>query len=332
MLSPNGRFLVAFKMGTPSLGGGGLGSRFGLGGFGVRRALPGTIRQQPYTMTGTDIESGRKVWEIKGESASMMSTPGVTFSPNDAVLAITSLEKSQPVIKLYDTMSGRVLTTLDVGGRTIGSMTFSRDSKRLAITYSGGNAAFGRAARPFAGSIVHVSGWRESRPRSYDSSNGRQLFVLAHETPVNGATFSPDGRLIATVGQDRNEYIWDAQTGEKLATMVNLEVLSTVSGTPEWLVVTPDGLFDGSPGAWQQIMWRFSQNTFDVGPVEIFFNELYYPGLASEIFCGPPAESAARSAADRPPSAEGHAESARPPVTSTTRHAHGEDRGCRSAS
>ena len=50
--------------------------------------------------------------------------------------------------------------------------------------------------------------------------------------------------------------------------------------------MTPDGLFDGSPGAWQQIMWRFSQNTFDVGPVEIFFNELYYPGLAGEIFAG----------------------------------------------
>jgi hypothetical protein len=63
-------------------------------------------------------------------------------------------------------------------------------------------------------------------------------------------------------------------------------MLSDVSDATEWLVVTPDGLFDGSPSAWQQIMWRFSQNTFDVGPVEIFFNELYYPGLAGEIFSG----------------------------------------------
>ena len=29
-----------------------------------------------------------------------------------------------------------------------------------------------------------------------------------------------------------------------------------------------------------------SKNTFDVGPVESFFNELYYPGLAAEIFSG----------------------------------------------
>ena len=284
MLSPNGRFLVAFKMGTPSLGGGGLGSRFGLGGFGMGGGSAGNDPTQPYTMTGTDIDSGRKVWEIKGESASMISTPGVTFSPNDAVLAITSLEKSRPVIKLYDTMSGRALTTLDVGGRNVGSMVFSRDSKRLAITYSRGNAAFGVEGRLLGRSSTSAGG--ENLAAVHDSSSGRQLFVLAHETPVYGATFSPNGRLIVTVGQDRNEYIWDAQTGEKLATLVNLDVLAGVSVTPEWLVVTPDGLFDGSPGAWQQIMWRFSQNTFDVGPVEIFFNELYYPGLASEIFSG----------------------------------------------
>ena len=33
-------------------------------------------------------------------------------------------------------------------------------------------------------------------------------------------------------------------------------------------------------------MWRFSENTFDVGPVEIFFNELYYPSLLSDIAAG----------------------------------------------
>jgi hypothetical protein len=33
-------------------------------------------------------------------------------------------------------------------------------------------------------------------------------------------------------------------------------------------------------------MWRFSDDTFDVGPVEIFFNELYYPSLLSDIIAG----------------------------------------------
>jgi uncharacterized caspase-like protein len=54
----------------------------------------------------------------------------------------------------------------------------------------------------------------------------------------------------------------------------------------DWLVVTPDGLFDGSPGGWNQILWRFSPNTFDVSPVEIFFNEYFHPGLLPDILAG----------------------------------------------
>jgi hypothetical protein len=46
----------------------------------------------------------------------------------------------------------------------------------------------------------------------------------------------------------------------------------------EWLVVAPDGLFDGSPASFGHILWRFSGDTFDVAPVEVFFNEFYYPG------------------------------------------------------
>ncbi len=185
-------------------------------------------------------------------------------------------------------------------------MTFNRDSTAMAITYDESNTLLDRASGP-----------GEPRPREggnlvtvIDLPTGRQRFEIAHEAPVNGATFSPDGRLMVTIGQDRNEYVWDARTGEKLATMVNLEVVSTMTGTPEWLVITPDGLFDGSPAAWQQIMWRFSVNTFDVGPVEIFFNELYYPGLAERDLCGTPPEGAARSAADRPTAAEGLVEPA----------------------
>jgi hypothetical protein len=104
---------------------------------------------------------------------------------------------------------------------------------------------------------------------------------------VNGAAISPNLKIVATLEQDGNQHLWDAQTGEKLATLVNLEALRDYSSsTQEWLVVTPEGLFDGSPAAWQQIMWRFSLNTFDVGPVELFFNDFYYPGLLAEIFAG----------------------------------------------
>ncbi|HMH41963.1 MAG TPA: caspase family protein, partial [Pyrinomonadaceae bacterium] len=68
-------------------------------------------------------------------------------------------------------------------------------------------------------------------------------------------------------------------------TLVNLGGAPNNRGS-DWLVVTPDGLFDGSPAAWKQILWRFSGNTFDVMPAETYFNEFYYPGLLGEVMSG----------------------------------------------
>ncbi len=279
LLSSSGRFLLKIELGRPNFSGGG-----GFGVLGIRGAGSGgpVTETQPFTVIATDIETGRKIWEVKGVHDSVTTAPTLTFSPDDSVLAVRTVDKNAPVLNLHNTTSGKIIASIGVAGRTVDRMTFSRDSTAMAITYDEINALLERATRP-----------GDNRPREggnlvsvIDLGTGRQRFELAHEAPVDGATFSPDGRLMVTIGQDRNESVWDARTGEKLATMVNLEVVRTITGTPDWLVVTPDGLFDGSPAAWQQIMWRFSQDTFDVGPVEIFFNEFYYPGLASEIFAG----------------------------------------------
>src|SRR5262245_788678 len=52
------------------------------------------------------------------------------------------------------------------------------------------------------------------------------------------------------------------------------------------MVVTPEGLFDGTPVSWNQILWRYNQDTFNVAPIEWFFNEFYYPGLLTDVFGG----------------------------------------------
>ena len=87
------------------------------------------------------------------------------------------------------------------------------------------------------------------------------------------------------LGENNDKYIWDASSGEQLATLVNLGGAFNSRGS-DWLVVTPDGLFDGSPAAWKQILWRFGGNTFDVAPAETFFNEFYYPGLLADVMAG----------------------------------------------
>ena len=53
-----------------------------------------------------------------------------------------------------------------------------------------------------------------------------------------------------------------------------------------WLVTTPKGFFEGSPGAWKHVRWRFNNNTFDYVPVELYFKEFYYPNLLQSVLNG----------------------------------------------
>jgi WD40 repeat protein len=263
VFSPDARYLIALNADSGGLGGGLKPSLPSLGGIGIGRrgGNPQELPKQKYKLKLTELETGRKVWEVNAEGENLMSPPSFNFSQNGSLLAVTSYEKNQPVITLYDAASGRKLAGINPDSQ-INTMNFSPDGKLLVTTN---------------GNIVTL----------WDAATGRQTRTLTHATAVNGSAISPNLKVVATLEQDGNQHLWDAQTGEKLATLVNLEALRDYSSiTQEWLVVTPEGLFDGSPAAWQQIMWRFSSNTFDVGPVELFFNDFYYPGLMAEIFAG----------------------------------------------
>src|SRR5262249_18818683 len=46
---------------------------------------------------------------------------------------------------------------------------------------------------------------------------GKERVILSgHTNRVNGAVFSPDGELVATVSDDRTARLWDARTGQVL--------------------------------------------------------------------------------------------------------------------
>jgi WD40 repeat protein/uncharacterized caspase-like protein len=273
-MSPDGRFLVSVEM-----SGFGGGNKFGLSLPGLGRG-GGSAATPSYTVTTTDLETGKRVWETK-ISGTLVRPPSVVFSPSAAQLALVTQEKDQTTIKVFDTATRRELSSFGAAGPNVHGMVFSRDGTRIALTYgaAGGLTAFG------SNRDIQRADRAEPVVTIHDLTTGRRAATLTDDAPVIGVAFDVTGRLVATLGEDGNEDLWDAQTGERVATLVNLVELGGF-GASEWLVVTPEGLFDGSPGAWQQIMWRFSENTFDVGPVEIFFNELYYPSLLSDIIAG----------------------------------------------
>jgi WD40 repeat protein len=113
----------------------------------------------------------------------------------------------------------------------------------------------------------------------WDVATGNEIRSLpGQKAPVHDLSFSSDGRWLASASLDGSVQLWDPRTGEELATLAYLRE------EPEWLVATPDGLFDGSPQAWNRIIWRFAGN--QTASLETFFGEFYYPGLLADILAG----------------------------------------------
>ncbi|HYU99239.1 MAG TPA: caspase family protein [Pyrinomonadaceae bacterium] len=160
-------------------------------------------------------------------------------------------------VTLWDVASGTEIGTLKGHGKGVTQVAFSHDGRLLASSST------------------------DNTIRIWDVAGRRELRTLTgHTANIESLDFSPDSRLLASASDDGGTFLWDANTGEHLLTLISLD------DGGEWMVVTPQGLFDGTPAAWNQILWRYNNDTFNVAPIEWFFNEFYYPGLLGDVFAG----------------------------------------------
>lgn len=169
-------------------------------------------------------------------------------------------------------------------------LTYSPDGKTLAAVAIVLNPE-GKVRLQLQGSWVRADAFI----RLWDTATGAELRTLnGHTEFIMSLAFSGDGKYLLSGGQDRLAKLWEVESGKELASLAPVD-------RDDWIVTTPDGLFDGSPAAWSAILWRFSDTLRDAAPVEAFFNEYYYPNLLSELMSGkrPAAPSGGLSARDR---------------------------------
>jgi WD40 repeat protein/uncharacterized caspase-like protein len=160
-------------------------------------------------------------------------------------------------VLLWDTATGQQIGAIKGHGKGVTKVVFSRDGKLLASSGS------------------------DNTIKIWDVATKQELRTLTgHTANIESMDFSPDGRLLASASDEGSTFLWDTNTGEHLLTLISLD------DGGEWMVVTPEGLFDGTPASWNQILWRYNQDTFNVAPIEWFFNEFYYPGLLADVFAG----------------------------------------------
>lgn len=228
----------------------------------------------------------------------------LAFSPDASLLA--SAAYNDDAVKVWSVDRGGPgegaagpRFTLPVTGSTF-SMTFGRDGQSLVVCGRQVGVWDTRTGRPVEhpapiedrqGGVVACAispdesvlalGDSRGEIRLMDFRSGGLLHTLsAHNGPIWSLCFAPGGAVLVSSSADSRMAFWDAASGRHLATAVSLQ------NGEDWLVAAPDGLFDGTPGGWQLLRWRFSEELLDTAPAEAFFSEFFHPGLLADLMAG----------------------------------------------
>ncbi len=90
-----------------------------------------------------------------------------------------------------------------------------------------------------------LAGAGEQRAVLWEAATGKKIRTFGPQLgEVSGLAFSADGKFVFTASQsDGAVYVWRADSGDEVARCLSLD------WGAEWLVYTPDGLYDCSDAA-----------------------------------------------------------------------------------
>jgi WD40 repeat protein/uncharacterized caspase-like protein len=262
----------------------------------------------------SDAATGQKLFDLPGHARGVHA---LAFSPDGRLLASGGHDH---LVRLWNTATGAQVRVLTAHSDDVSALAFSRDGRTLASsgvyqqvilwdvqagtqlrtlpTFQGATSfrvdalAFSPDGKSLVAGVVPLLS-AVGGALLWDLTSSAAPRRLPGATSIGSVAFSADGAIVAGGSDDSTIRLWDRSAGRQLATLVALD-------GDDWLVVTPDGLFDGSPAAWSQILWRFSPRLADVAPVEVFFNEFFHPGLLGEVMAGQrPRAAATIEAKDR---------------------------------
>jgi WD40 repeat protein len=141
---------------------------------------------------GAEPVSNRRVLVL--QAPSVVSVNSVAVSPDGSLIATAA-----DGVRLYDARTGALLRAIgDAGDRGV---AFSPDGRTLA-------AAGFHLQNPFSTPLLPLP--------IYDVQTGRRVQTLAGHTEweTYAIAFSPDGKLFASTGADRQILIWELATGK----------------------------------------------------------------------------------------------------------------------
>ncbi|MCS7227406.1 MAG: WD40 repeat domain-containing protein [Endomicrobia bacterium] len=198
-----------------------------------------------------EVSTGRLVRTLEGHTWDVES---VAFSADGKYLASGSGDKT---IKLWEVSTGRLVRTLEGHTDRINSVAFSADGKYLA------------------------SGSWDKTIKLWEVSTGRLVCTLeGHTDRINSVAFSADGKYLASGSEDATMKLWNVAVGKLLVTL-----LATKEG--DYIVYTPDGYYDCSPGGARFVAWRVGMEVYSFDQYEATYKR---PDIIRSILAGKPVE------------------------------------------
>ena len=186
--------------------------------------------------------NGRKIQSFSGHDTTVIS---VAFSPDGKTVLTGSWDKTA---KLWD-LNGREIQSFSGHADAVRSVAFSPDGKTV------------------------LTGSWDKTAKLWDL-NGRAIQSFSgHAKEIYSVAFSPDGKLVLTGSGDNTTKLWDTNAGKLLATLIAID-------STDWVVTTPSGLFDASPGAMKRMHYMVG---LEVIELEQLKDRYYEPGLLPKL-------------------------------------------------
>ncbi|MBS1810562.1 MAG: caspase family protein [Acidobacteria bacterium] len=230
-----------------------------------------------------------------------MTAHSSAFSPDNRTLAV-GLEKGR--IELYELPSGNNSKTLklpfskefDGAFSDVYALTYSADGSMMYASVGKDvraiNAANGKVSEAnFSNQSQEVWGLSLSPDNKYLLSSGTKGLIhlydvqtarlmqtyTGHVANIMEVRWFADGKHFISASDDHTLRIWEKDSPREQVQLFGF------SGSDDWVAVTPDGRFDGTPGGMANL---YFVKGLDVIPLESLYDKYYTPGLLKRIMAG----------------------------------------------